>query len=180
MRARLVLVSVLAAATLVLAGCGGGSSSDGSAKDGGGSGDTATTADPGSGSSDSGSTGGDVDCTAVKKAAEDLLMVQLMAQIRDPQSIESMSNEQLVNLDFDQFQASMKVLHQLDGYDSPLGDPKAAIETYEDAATKAQALFEADAPTQADIDAYNESIGSTSEFLMHQTAISGALDEADC
>lgn len=183
MRTRLATVSVLTAMAILLAGCGGGGSSDSSSKDGG-SGTTATTkADTGStdsGGSGGGSGKGSVDCAAVKEAAQSLISVQLLAQIRDPQSVADLKSKTFGNLDLEKFAADMKVLHQLDDSKGPLGDPKAAIAAYEDAAAKAQALFDANPPAQADIDAYNQSIGSTSEFLGHQVAISGALDQAGC
>ena len=138
---------------------------------------TTTAADGGSGG-DSG--GGDVDCAAIKKVQTQLLSIQLLAQLKDPARIESIKTTGIGNLDLDEFLAAMKVLHQLDGQTSPLGDPKEAIDIYEQAATDAKALFEADPPAQADIDAYNESIGSTAEFLGHQVAIAGAVDEAGC
>ena len=183
MRTRLATVSVLAAAAILLAGCGGGGSSDSSKSDGG-SGTTATTkADTGStdsGGSGGGSGKGDVNCAAVKEAAQSLISVQLLAQIKDPQSVADLKSKTFGNLDLKKFAADMKVLHQLDNSSGPLGDPKAAIDVYERAAKDAQALFDADVPAQADIDAYNASIGSTAEFLGHQVAISGALDQAGC
>ena len=118
--------------------------------------------------------------TPLKTAAEQLLSVQLMAQIRDPESIASFKSGTIGNLDFDKFLAAMQTLHALDGHDGVLGDPKEAIDIYEKAATDAKALFEKDSPTQADIDAFNASIGTTGEFLGHQAAISGGLEEAGC
>ncbi len=185
MRTRLAAVSVLAVLALFAAGCGGGSSSDGS-KDDGSSGTPTTQAsgsgdDSGSSGDDSDSAGGDVDCAAVTKAAQDLLQVQLMAQIRDPESIATFKSGTIGNLDTAKFLASMKVLHQLDGHKlTGFDDPKDAIDTYEAAAKQVQELLDADPPSQADIDAYNQSIGTVGEFLGHQAAISGALEDAGC
>ncbi len=63
---------------------------------------------------------------------------------------------------------------------SPLGDPKAAIDTYEKAGEAAKVLFATEPVTQAAIDTYNQNVGSVGEFLSHQIAISGALDAAGC
>ena len=108
------------------------------------------------------------------------LWPQLLAQLDSPESVQSIKDMDIGALDLAKFQAAMETLHQLDGSAGPLGDPKEAIDTHQDAATKAQALFDADPPTQADIDAYNESIGEPGKFLMHQAPISGALEEAGC
>jgi len=75
---------------------------------------------------------------------------------------------------------ALQVLHALDSYSSPLGDPKAAIDTYEKAGEAAQVLFATEPITQAAIDTYNESLGTVGEFIGHQAAIAGAMDEACC
>ena len=163
---------------VTLVACGGGGSDAADSDRGSGSATTAPTSSDGGG--DKGDSGGDVDCTEIDEAAKQLISIQLLAQLDDPTSIASIEANTIGALDIDEFLAGMETLHQLDGYSSPLGDPKEAIDTYEAAATKAQELFDADPPTQAAIDDYMESIGSTGEFLSHQTAIAGALDEAGC
>ena len=184
MRTRFLAATVIFGLAVTLAACGGGSS-DASSSDGGGSNDQTTTAptstDKGSDSgSDSGSKGGDVDCKELKTAAQQLLSIQMLAQLDTPENVAAVKDGTIGNYDADQFKAGMETLHQLDGYSSPLGDPKEAIDAYEAAAESAQALFDADPPTQAALDDYMASIGTTGEFLGHQTAIAGALDEAGC
>jgi hypothetical protein len=184
MRSHRHAAALILGLAILLAACGAGSSDAGS--DGGGDKPTTTAASAGGGSDsgdDSGSSsvgGGDVDCAAVTEAAQQLLSVQLLAQLDSPESIQPIKDKEIGALDLAKFQAAMETLHQLDGSSGPLGDPKEAIDTYQAAATKAQALFDADPPTQADIDAYNQSIGEPGEFLGHQAAISGALAEAGC
>jgi hypothetical protein len=80
----------------------------------------------------------------------------------------------------DTFLAGMHDLHALDSYSSPLGDPKAAIDFYEEAGKAAQVLFATDPITQAAIDTYNLKVGSVADFLSHQVAISGAIGAAGC
>jgi hypothetical protein len=184
MRTRLVGLSLVV--SLVLVGAAACSSGGGSDSASSGSGPSTTAAGGGSAttsggsSKGGGSSGGKVDCDALRTAQQDLLSVQLLAQLRDPESIKGIKDHTIGNLDLDKFLASMKTLHALDTYGGPLGDPKAAIDVYEKAANDAKPLFDAAAPAQADIDAYNASIGTTAEFLGHQTAIAGAFDTAGC
>lgn len=179
MRARLFTVSVFAGFALVLAACGGGSSDSGGAGNGGSNDAAPTTSGPGSG--DSGGSGrADVDCAAIAEAQVELIQVQLLAQLRDPDSIETLRSGTIGRLDLEKFSAAMDTLHQLDGFDGPLGDPREAIDAYEQASIDAKALFDADPVTQEMIDEYNASIGSPVEFLGRQAAIAGALDEAGC
>jgi hypothetical protein len=124
--------------------------------------------------------GGKVDCVAIKAAAVELLGVQLLAQLKTPDTIASIKSKSIGNLDVDRFLAAMQTLHALDSYKSALGDPKPAIEAYEKAATAAKVLFATDPMTQAAIDTYNTNVGTTTEFLGHQTAIAGAMDAAGC
>jgi hypothetical protein len=123
---------------------------------------------------------GKVDCTAIKTAAPDLLMVQLLAQLTSPDMVASIKAKQIGNLDVDQFLASMHVLHALDSYSSPLGDPKAAIDFYEKAGRAAKVLFATDPITQAAVDTYNQNVGTLTGFIGHQMAISGAMSAAGC
>jgi hypothetical protein len=172
MRTRLVIPALL---VFLLAACG--------------SSGTASTANPtasdgqASSSQQPGSTapaGGNVDCATIRTAAQKLLMVQLLAQLRTPDTIEQIKTKQIGGLDLDAFLAAMHDLHALDAYSSPLGDPKAAIDFYEKAGRAAQVLFATDPITQAAIDTYNQNVGTVAEFLGHQIAISGAVDAAGC
>lgn len=124
--------------------------------------------------------GGKVDCAALKTAAQELLGVQLLAQLKTPDTIASIKSKSIGNLDPDKFLAAMHTLHALDPYKSALGDPKPAIDAYEKAATAAKVLFATDPMTQAAIDTYNQNVGTTTAFLGHQLAISGAMDAAGC
>lgn len=90
-----------------------------------------------------------------------------------------MKAKQIGNLDLDTFLAAMHDLHALDGYSSPLGDPKTAIAVYEKAGQAARVLFASNPITQAAIDTYNENVGTIGKFLAHQAAIAGAMDAAD-
>jgi hypothetical protein len=123
---------------------------------------------------------GNVDCAAIKTAAQELLAVQFLAQLRSADTIEQIRDKKIGNLDLDAFLAGMSDLHALDSYASPLGDPKAAIDVYEKAGAAAQVLFATDPITQAAIDTYNQNVGTIPEFLSHQAAIAGAMDEAGC
>ena len=166
MRTRLVTSILLG---VVLAACGAGPGGPGGTT---GSGATNRPASTQAG-------GGDVDCAAIRAAAEKLIGIQLLAQLTTPQSIETIKS--IGNLDLDEMLAALDDLHALDNVSSPLGDAKASIDFYEKAATAAKALFAMDPVTQAAIDAYNEdNVGSIAEFLGRQAAISGAIGEADC
>ena len=171
MRHRLAVLFVMAA--VMIAACGGGSGSGSAAAPT----NRPSAAQPGDASAPA---GGAVDCVAIATAAQQLLAVQLLAQLRTPDVVASIKAKELGNLDPDAFLAAMHELHALDGYASPLGDPKAAIEVYEEAATAAQVLFATEPVTQAAIDTYNEKVGTVADFLGHQIAISGAIGEAGC
>jgi hypothetical protein len=123
---------------------------------------------------------GKVDCPTMRTAAQELLMIQFLAQLTTPDSVEQIKTKQIGNLDLDTFLAAMHDLHALDAYTSPLGDPKAAIDAYEGAGQAAQVLFATDPMTQAAIDTYNQHVGTVAAFLGHQVAISGAMDAAGC
>lgn len=175
MRIRLVAPILL---VVLLAACGSGS------------GGTASTATPpaGGGQASAGpqaatsapAGNGKVDCTRIKTAAEQLLMIQVLAQLKTPDAVAQVKSKEIGNLDLDAFLAAMHDLHALDSYSSPLGDPKAAIDFYETAGKAAQTLFATDPVTQAALDAYNKNVGTIPDFLSHQVAISGAMDAAGC
>jgi hypothetical protein len=183
MRRGLVIRSLLVLLVVLAAACSSGGSDDA-----GGSSPTNAVTTP-TGSDDAGSDdgsdggsdgGGKVDCEALQEAQQQLLGVQLLAQLDDPETVASIKAKSIGNLDLDAFLAAMETLHALDGFDSPLGDPKASIDAYEAAAEEAQTLFDADPPTQEAIDAYHESIGPVPAFLSKQTAIAGGFDAAGC
>jgi hypothetical protein len=161
MRTRLGLTILLAG---VLVGCGGGLP--------GGPGSTAgaSTRQP----------AGQIDCDDIRSAATKLVMVQLLAQLTTPDTVEAIRTGQVGGLDLDTFLTAMGELHALDSFSSPLGDPKAAIDLYEKAARAAKVLFETEPITQAAIDTYNQNVGTVGDFLGHQIAISGAIEEAGC
>lgn len=165
MRTRLVLPILM---MTVLAACGGSS--------------PGTTAKPGvtSGTAATAKPGAKVDCAAIKTAAVQLLAVQFLAQLKTPDMIASIKAKTIGNLDLDAFLSGMQTLHALDAYPSVLGDPKAAIDFYEKAAKAAQVLFATDPMTQAAIDTYNQNVGTVTDFLGRQAAISGAIDQAGC
>jgi hypothetical protein len=166
MRIRLVIPALLVA--LVAACGGGGTASNANPSTNGQSGTTA----PGG--------GGTVDCAAIKTAAQQLLAIQFLAQLRNPDTIEQIRTGKIGGLDLDKFAAGMSDLHALDAFASPLGDPKAAIDLYVKAGKAAQVLFATEPMTQAAINTYNENVGTVGEFLGHQIAISGAIDAAGC
>lgn len=167
MRIRLVIPALFVA--LLTACSSGGTPSD--------AGQASTGQQPGS-SAPAGN--GNVDCAAIKTAAQELLAIQLLAQLKTPDTIESIKTQQFGNLDLDRFLAAMHELHALDSHASPLGDPKAAIDFYEKAGKAAQVLFATDPMTQAAIDTYNQNVGAVPDFLGHQIAIAGAIDDAGC
>jgi hypothetical protein len=165
MRIKLVLPLLL---MVVLAACGGAN--------------LGATTNPGatSGSAATSKPGAAVDCAAITTAAQQLIAVQLLAQLKTPDTIQSIKSKAIGNLDLDTFLTAMHTLHALDSHSSALGDPKAAIDAYEQAATAAKVLFATDPMTQAAIDTYNQNVGTVSDFLSHQTAIAGAMSEAGC
>ena len=158
---RVVLIALVIA---VVVACGGGSKTS--------PGPTTATPVPAG--------NGQVDCVKVKAAAQELLSIQFLAQLKTADTIEQIKTKQIGNLDLDRFLAAMHDLHALDGYTSPLGDPKAAIDIYEGAGQAAQVLFATDPMTQAAIDTYDLKVGTVADFLGHQVAIAGALDTAGC
>jgi hypothetical protein len=163
---------------VLLAACGGGSggaTATATPPAGGGqasTGQAPATAAPGR--------NGKADCTTIKAAAQQLLLVQFLAQLKTPDIVEQVRTKQIGNLDLETFLAAMHDLHALDSYSSPLGDPKAAIDFYETAGKAAQTLFATDPITQAAIDTYNKNVGTIPDFLGHQVAISAAMDAAGC
>jgi hypothetical protein len=165
MRKRLVAPILM---LILLAGCGG-ASPGATAKPGGPGGQVATNKPAGA-----------VDCAAINMAAQQLFAVQLLAQLKTPDTIESIKTKAIGNLDLDAFLAALVVLHALDAHPSVLGDPKAAIDFYEKAGKAAKVLFATEPMTQAAIDTYNQNVGTVSDFISHQAAISGAMGEAGC
>lgn len=166
MRTRLIFSTLM---LVLVAGCGAGATPT-----------TKPNPQATSGSSSATQAGGQVDCAAIKKAGEQLLAIQFLAQLKTPETIASIKNKEIGNLDLDAFLAAMKVLHALDGYSSMLGDPKAALDFYEKAGKAALVLFATEPVTQAAIDTYNQNVGNVSDFLSLQAAIAGAMDEAGC
>jgi hypothetical protein len=168
MRIRLIVPVVL---VVVLAACGGGATAS----------QPNASAPAGQASSTPAPAGnGKVDCAAIKTAAQELLSVQLLAQLTTPDAIASIKAKQIGSLDLDTFLAAMHTLHALDSYSSVLGDPKAAIDFYEKAGAAAKVLFATDPMTQAAIDTYNQNVGTVGDFIGHQSAISGAMGSAGC
>ena len=124
---------------------------------------------------------GKVDCTGLTEAAGRLVVnLQLLAQLDSPENIASVKSHQIGKLDLDQYAKDMTTLHQLDGHGTPLGDPKAAVDTYTKVGEAAKVLFAIKSPDQAAIDTYMKNIGQVADFLSHQTPIAAALGESDC
>lgn len=122
---------------------------------------------------------GDIDCAAIRAATQQLIGLQLLAQLSSPESLETIKS--VGNLDLDALLAALDELHALDGVSTPLGDAKASLAFYEHAAEAAKILFDMDPVTQAALDAYNdENVGTVADFLGKQIAISSAVDEAGC
>jgi hypothetical protein len=167
MHSKLAL-SILAVA--VFAACGGAAPGATTKPNPGQSSGTTATNPPGA----------QVDCAAIKTAAQQLVGLQLMAQMTDVETAESIKDKNIGNLDPDAMLAALATLHALDSYVNPLGDPKAAIELFERSAQAAKVLFAKDPMTQADVDAYYETVGSVGTFIGNQAAISGAVGEAGC
>lgn len=165
MRIKLVLLLLVAGLLAACSSGGTASSSNPSATDG--------QASTGQGS-------GSVDCDKINTAAQQLLAIQFLAQLKNPDTIQSIKTKSIGNLDLDAFLAAMHDLHALDSHASALGDPKPAIEVYETAAKAAKVLFATDPMTQDAIDTYNLNVGEVTDFLGHQIAISGAMDAAGC
>jgi hypothetical protein len=167
MRIRLLVTIFL---VCLVAACGGGAGATNTA-----------TSKPVAGKTATPPPRGPVDCEAIAAAAGKLVGIQLLAQLSSPATVEAIRSQQTGGLDLDVMLDALDDLHALDAYASPLGEPKAAIEVYEKAATAAKDLFEMEPVTQAAIDAFNtENVGTVGAFLGHQVAISGAIDEAGC
>jgi hypothetical protein len=167
MRNRLVVPVLLVALAAACSGGSAGASSNGQPS--AGAGQASVAGQPGT-----------VDCAAIKTAAQELIMVQFLAQLTTPDTVEAVKTHQIGNLDLDKFLAAMHTLHALDSHPGVLGDPKAAIDVYEKAGKAAQVLFATEPVTQATIDTYNQNVGTLTEFLGHQSAISAAMGEAGC
>jgi hypothetical protein len=164
-----IKVALPIALALFVAACGGGSGGPG-----------ATSKNPPVATQKPAGGGGNVDCAALKTAAQQLLGIQLLAQMTTPETVESIKSNQIGNLDPDKMLAALGELHALDGVATPFGDVKSAIEVYEKSATAAKALFAKSNVTQADVDEFYKTVGTISGFLGHQVAISGAMGEAGC
>jgi hypothetical protein len=173
MLTRLVVTALI---VFLLAACGGGGTPSSARPSAAGS--QGSTGQPSDTAAPAGN--GQVDCTAIKTAAQELLAIQFLAQLKNADTIASIKAKEIGSLDLDKFLAALHELHALDSHASPLGDPKAAIDFYEKAGTAAKVLFATDPMTQAAIDTYNENVGTVSDFLGHQVAIAGAMDEAGC
>ena len=167
------LVAVLAAAC----GSAGGSSTSNPSSAAASS--AASQAAP---STAAGGGSGKINCSSLKDATAQLLIgAQVLAQLRTPETIQALKDGTVgPDFDPDKFIAAMQQLHVLDSVSSPLGDQKTAIDAYIAAAQGAKALLAKSSVTQADIDAYVKSIGSITDFLSKQAAISGALSTAGC
>ena len=146
----------------------------------GGAGGPASTAKSQPGATQAqGGGGGKVDCTKLKAAAAQLISIQLLAQLTTPDAVEQVKS--MNSLDINGLIDALGDLHALDSVSSPFGDTRASIDAYEKAAKAAKALFAMNPVTQAAIDAYNkDNVGTVSEFLGKQIAISGAMGEAGC
>jgi len=176
MRTRLLITTLLGAVLLAACSAGGGSAS--TAKPAA-TNAQASTGQPADSAAPAG--GGSVDCTAVKAAmAKIIVSVQLLAQMRDPAGVDAVKSKTIGDFDPDEFLAALHDLHALDGQTSVMGDPKAAIDAYEEAGQAAKTLFATTPVTQAAIDDYNTHVGTIAEFLGHQGAIAGAMDSAHC
>ena len=114
------------------------------------------------------------------RLAKIIVSVQLLAQMRDPAGVDAVQSKTIGDFDPDEFLAALHDLHALDGQTSVMGDPKAAIDAYEEAGQAAKTLFATKPVTQAAIDTYNTHVGTIAEFLGHQGAIAGAMDSAHC
>ena len=174
MRTRLLLTTLLAA--VLLAACSGRRRIAATARP---AAPAKTAAAPADSAAPAG--GGSVDCTAVKAAmAKIIVSVQLLAQMRDPAGVDAVKSKTMGDFDPDEFLAALHDLHALDGQTSVMGDPKAAIDAYEEAGQAAKTLFATKPVTQAAIDTYNTHVGTIAGFLGHQGAIAGAMDSARC
>lgn len=176
MRTRMLTSTI--AVLLAVAACSGGSTATRAPAGGAATAQPAATAEGGNGNN--GGNAASVDCAALSEAGKQLLAVQFLAQLHSADTVDMVKTKKIGNFDPDTFLAAMQELHALDGHASVLGDPKAAIAVYEDAAQAAKTLFATDPVTQDAIDAYNEHVGTVGQFLGHQAAIAGAMDEAGC
>ena len=173
MRMRRHATALLVGFTLLLSACGGGGSDALSGED------AETTAAPASGAVEDGPRSG-FDCAKLRKASQQLASVQLLAQLDNPQTIGQLKANPDLPLDLDAFLEAMETLHQLDGVETSIGDPKESIDFYKTTADLAQVLFAADPPTQGAIDEYQATLGERSDFLSRQAVIAAGLDAVGC
>ena len=174
MRSRLLSLALVA---LVAAACGGGGASATTNPTAA----ATTAASQAAASTGTGGTG-KIDCTATKQAGAEMIVgSQILAQLRTPDTVQAVKDKTIGGtFDPDTFIAAMQKLHVLDNVKSPLGDPKAAIDAYIAAGQAAKDLLAKSSVTQADIDAYLKNVGSISDFIGKQMAISGAMSAAGC
>jgi hypothetical protein len=166
-------------ALALLVGCSSSSDSDGTSEP-----DisfTVTAPDDATTAAPTGNGSGEVDCAKIRDAAATMLVpVQLMAQVRDPSSIQDMKEPPLGPIDMDAFLGAIEDLRVLEAFPSPLGSTKDSLDFYAAAGTTLKGLLDADSVTQADVDAYNAQIGPLTDFLGKQAAISGSVGAAGC
>lgn len=167
---RPLLIPLLAVALLVAA-CGGASSAS-----------TQNAASSAAASQAAGTAGtGKADCASLKKAAAQLVVgIQLLAQMRSPEAVAGVKDKVVGDFDPDAFIAALQQLHAIDNASSPLGNPKTAIDNYIAAAQAAKILLAKDKVSQADVDAYLTKVGTISDFIGGQVPISAALSAAGC
>ena len=63
-------------------------------------------------------------CCHSQTPASRLLGIQLLAQLTTPETIASIRDQEIGNLDLDALLAALDELHALDSFASPLGDPE--------------------------------------------------------
>ena len=101
---------------------------------------------------------------------------QVIAQVSQPEAIAYFRDD--LQLDIDAYLTAVDTLRPLEGVDSTFGSPKESLDLAQNAAEAVKVMLQSDSVTQADVDAYNEIIGSTGDLLGSQLAINGAFDEA--
>jgi len=173
--------ALLVIVVFTLAACGGSSGDDPGASSTTGAGDD--SAAPLAANDDSAPVGtndssGDIDCAALGAARAVISTeTQSLAQVSAPNWVAQLSD---FGLDIDAYLRAVDTLRPLEGVGSPLGSPKETLDLYQSAGEAMKAMMEADAVTQADVDAYNEIVGTVGDFIGSQIAINGALGEAGC
>lgn len=173
---RVRLLAGIAAATLLVAGCGGSAEDDPTVAPGGG--DTATAA-PTVGTEPDAQAGGDFDCSTITQedVATFAVWSQLFAQVRNPDAMTGMTT---LGYDPAQMEAYLDDLDALKGTEGEVyGTPDEALVVFRTANdTYAAIIAKGEGATEADFAPLNETYPDAQAWIQGQASIFDALNQA--